>query len=323
MNVYNKFYISILVYILLSYTASARANDALSESQFMTMLNTCAAGSKSEFKGDLIGSVQSLYQGEGTKGSATFSTETEFLKRLPEAQKFEGYRLYVECIKAIVSDPTKNRAKIQYDLLENIRKDTPYLKIIEAYGQPTKIKKLFTDSKPLRVGRAHADLRYFKGVEVDVIIGYAQGQNLLGIGVYAPDKKDKARIPYLNMGVSAEGNKPEKNYSRLSDVTILDLTRICDLETFSGGHARFGYLISPYCYFGAPGGYMNFEFVYQPGEKDFSGCNINAYDKIEVKRSRCRGLLQMKPDLGFVYFNDELPKEMTDTIMEWIYDFAQ
>lgn len=303
-------------------TGVVAAKDALSTPQFMSMLNTCAAGSKTKFNGDLIGSVESLYQGQSTRGSATFSTETEFLNRLPEHQKFEGYRLYIECIKAIMLDPGKQKNALQIELMEHLSKDTPYSKITEAFGQPIKIKKLYNSGQSLKIEGGVVDLRHFRGESVDLIIAYTNTRRLLGVGVYTQNNKSNAHIPYLTMGIEEKPGKTEW-FSNLSHIKMSALIRICSVDKLDAPHVRFVYFTSPKCYFGAPGGYMNFHFVYQPAENVFKNCKIDVYSSLNLKNFRCSTFFEMTPDLAFVSFVDELPDDITDTIMEWIYNFAQ
>jgi hypothetical protein len=73
--------------------------------QFDSSLRTCAAGQSISLNSDLLGSISSIYNGQRTQGALSFSNSTEFLKLIPEAYRFEAYRLYVQCISNILSRP--------------------------------------------------------------------------------------------------------------------------------------------------------------------------------------------------------------------------
>lgn len=294
---------SIVVIFLVTLCNVSKANEMPNTEQFMSMLTTCAAGSKSEFEGDLIGSIRDIYNGERTSGFAKLKTSTEFMSLLPEEQKLEGYRIYIECIKAIMNDPEAAKAIVQEEFLAGYRQETPVEKIREVFGAPAKIGRDGT--------------LWFEGAEVDFFwIPNAAGEPE-AVGLYAKGDPSKARIPYLSMGQTIEGN--ELSFYATGDFKLRYMAEICS-DTVASGHARFAYLVSEVCYFGKPGGYMNYEFVYQPTFSD--DCDDNFIDSKKYSELKCESSLDLQPTFVMIYFNEETMKPGTSSdIMEWIYNF--
>jgi hypothetical protein len=291
-------------------------------SQFMGMLTTCAAGSRTRFEADLIGSIRGIYEGQKTKGYAQLRTESEFMRLLPEDQKLEGYRLYVECIKAIVIDPAASKVKAQFSFLEGYRRDTPITKVVEVFGQASKVKDLYDEKGPVRDAGSQVELRWFEGAKVDFFVAISRKGHVLGAGVYGKAELTQARLPYLNLGTTI--GKQELRFSTLADFQFRYIGDVCQFDAFLGGHARFRYMITPICYFGAPGGYMNYEFVFQPNNQIISNCKVDFDEKIYLKSISCSNLKMLQPMFGFVFFTEGiLPEGISDRIMEWIYNFAQ
>lgn len=312
----------VLCFCVCANVASSEEQKALPNTgQFMSMLNACAAGSKTEFSGDLLGSVASIYAGERTKGSARLATETEFLKLLPSDKKFEGYRLYVECIKAIVNDPVAAKAKVQFAFLEHYTKDTPFEKVVEVFGQPSKRKQLFEVSGPAKDGSSYIDVFEFSGVNVNFYVIMSRKKRNMAAAVYVKQKPEQARIPYLNMGLGT----PTKMYRTAADFRLREMPSICQDDKFSGAHARFMYIETNDCTFGAPGGYMTYRFVFQPKEQDFDRCaGVQVTDTTEYRKINCPSFNKLNPALSSVFFTDPpVSSDLSDVIMEWIYNFAQ
>jgi S1-C subfamily serine protease len=71
--------------------------------EFDNWLRVCAAGANIEVNADLLGSIAGIYEGDRTRGFASFRTTTEFLRQVPEAQRLDAYRLYTTCISKLLS----------------------------------------------------------------------------------------------------------------------------------------------------------------------------------------------------------------------------
>jgi hypothetical protein len=312
----------LLAFMFLCTAAWSETRDLPTTPQFMNILNACAAGSKTSFQGDLLGSVKNIYEGQRSRGFAELKTETDFLRMLPEKQKFEGYRLYIECIKAIFNDPVASKSKVQSEFLAQFTKDTPIEKVAEIFGGASKMKQLYGENGRILDQGTPVILKWFEGVKVKFIVASGRGGRLLGVGVYAKEDASKANIPYMHMGNAVDGQ--QRDFHTLGDFQFGWLSQLCDIQELEGGHARFQYVSTPQCYFGAPGGYMNFQFVFQPTGDIHEQCNVDFTSKIVLSKIRCQLLKKLKPDFAFVFFHDDvLPEEISDTIMEWIYDFAQ
>lgn len=81
-----------------------------STQEFRNLLSTCAAGSKEEFSADLIGNIGNIYEGNKDliQGTARNDIQAYFLEQLPDKDRLEGYRLYVECVKSILQDDSSS-----------------------------------------------------------------------------------------------------------------------------------------------------------------------------------------------------------------------
>ncbi len=66
-------------------------------------LRACAAAQKIELGADLSASIRQVYSAQG---ASSFSDSTRFLSRIPEKDRLEAYRLYVECITQILPNTT-------------------------------------------------------------------------------------------------------------------------------------------------------------------------------------------------------------------------
>jgi hypothetical protein len=89
--------------------ARARASDdnrLPTTEEFNGALSACAAGLSITISADLIGSITTLYDGQLTKGTTTFKTQTDFLRSFPEADRAKVYQLYTQCIVQILRGRT-------------------------------------------------------------------------------------------------------------------------------------------------------------------------------------------------------------------------
>jgi hypothetical protein len=65
---------------------------------FTEALTTCATGSNIEIQANLLGSVSRIYNGQRTKGIASFKTITKFISLFPPTDRAKVYDLYTQCI---------------------------------------------------------------------------------------------------------------------------------------------------------------------------------------------------------------------------------
>lgn len=271
---------------------------------FMGMLTACASGASTEFDADLVGSIKGLYQGQQSKGFAKLKTQTGFMELLPEKDKLEGYRLYTECIKSIVSNPSEGQAEIQRNFLDRFDFTTTIEKVREVFGAPAK----FID-----------DVYWFEGKEVDFFVSQGKSGEISWVAVYASEKLDKARVPMLNMGREIRGNY--EYFYNLGDIKFQDMPDLCGSETIGEGHARYAFKVSEPCYFGRPGGYMNYVFVFQPDYSE-DGCDDNFLEYKKYDQFKCDTSKALSPVLVLVYSDDDKgAPDQANALMEWIYGF--
>lgn len=75
-----------------------------SSEEFQSLIAGCAMGADIEIKADLLGSIKEIYEGDKTTGRAIISSQTEFLKQIPEKDRLTAYELYTKCITKIISE---------------------------------------------------------------------------------------------------------------------------------------------------------------------------------------------------------------------------
>lgn len=81
---------------------------AQSQNNFESALTTCAAGANIEISADLIGSINTIYDGGSTQGTAKLRNMGAFLEALPEADRLKAYELYTKCIKSFLDQQSSN-----------------------------------------------------------------------------------------------------------------------------------------------------------------------------------------------------------------------
>jgi hypothetical protein len=82
-------------------SSTGQRPESLSVDDPLTAILTCASGANIELSADLVGSIRTIFNGEGTKGYASFKTESEFLEQFPDSQRLQAYTLYVQCVATI------------------------------------------------------------------------------------------------------------------------------------------------------------------------------------------------------------------------------
>jgi hypothetical protein len=271
---------------------------------FMGMLTACANGATTEFDANLVGSIEGLYQGQQSQGFANLKTQTGFMELLPEKDKLEGYRLYTECIKSIVSNPGQRQAELQRKFLDDFDFSTTIEKVKEVFGAPSKAR-----------GRVY----WFKGEEVSFFVEQKNDGEFAWVAVYANEQLNTARIPLLNMGLDLNGKTQE--FYNLGDIKFGDMPELCGSETIEEGHARFAYKLSEPCYFGRPGGYMIYVFVFQPKFEE-ENCGDNFIEAKRYDQFKCKSSKSLSPVMALIYPNEDNGyPEQANKLMEWIYRF--
>jgi len=91
--------VSCAAVILLAAGAAPAAQALPPFDQFDGALQACAAGEKITLTAELSASVRQVYD---RQDESSFADSATFLSRIPEKERFEAYRLYVECIAKIL-----------------------------------------------------------------------------------------------------------------------------------------------------------------------------------------------------------------------------
>lgn len=94
------------VIILLAAPAALPAQTLPAFDQFDRDLRACAAGQNIALSADLSASIRQIYNGQAVERASSFADSKTFLSRIPEKDRLEGYRLYVECITNILGNTT-------------------------------------------------------------------------------------------------------------------------------------------------------------------------------------------------------------------------
>jgi hypothetical protein len=91
--------VSCAAIILLAAGAAPAAQALPPFDQFDGALQACAASENITLSADLSASVRQVYD---RQGESSFADSAAFLSRIPEKERLDAYRLYVECITKIL-----------------------------------------------------------------------------------------------------------------------------------------------------------------------------------------------------------------------------
>ena len=289
-----------------SGTSFSQTSTLPSTQEFMNMLALCGAGSSIKFEGDLQRSTKSIYDQGRTTGKAIQDIVTAVMSQLPEKDRAAGLKSYHECIANLLKGPTK--AQVQSSFLHRYGKDTPIAKVIEVFGQATKITGLRGKNGPFLYEGSPVDLLRFEGINFDFFVASNKKGHAFGGGVYAKKDPKLANVPYLGT---------------FDNFHLSDLRDRCDQESIGISDARFFYMISGICDLGRPGGYLTYEFVFQLHLFDLPDCTFDV-EPIPLK-NMCKGLEELNPLFTVFYFtriktpSTQMPGgSLADQIIDWI-----
>lgn len=77
---------------------------------FLNIANTCAAGSLYKFDGDLRRDAANIYEKGRTEGKAIEEIVAPILDRIPESHRGEAYKIYVQCVLAMMQSQSRPQA---------------------------------------------------------------------------------------------------------------------------------------------------------------------------------------------------------------------
>jgi hypothetical protein len=112
-----------VICLLLGLQTEARpqqSNALPSTEQFMNVIAACGAGSSFSREGNFQSTAKNIYEAERTQGKSIVDILTNIIDKLPQDQRLEAYKLYIDCVKSAISGqlapapPEKQKGWLQY-----------------------------------------------------------------------------------------------------------------------------------------------------------------------------------------------------------------
>lgn len=156
-----------------------------------------------------------------------------------------------------------------------------------------------------RVGQSDLGLRTYLSIEDGLLAGMTHAENRV-TAIAAWDAKGRLKVPTMDLGLAEDDGKI-REYRRLSNFDLAFAAENC-----GGLHephvSRGGFYVLTPCYFGRPGSYNNYAFIFRVGEQSPFNSNCSHADWAEhgltVERVRqCRA--EKERPVGFVVAEDE------------------
>ena len=156
-----------------------------------------------------------------------------------------------------------------------------------------------------RIGESELSLRTYLSSQDGLLAGMTNANNRV-IAIAAWDAKGRLKIPTLDMGL-ANDDDTIREYTRLSHFDLAFAVEGC-----GGLHedhvSRGGFYVLTPCYFGRPGSYNNYAFIFRVGERSpfNTDCSHTEWRtrSLTVERVRECGAGKERP-VGFVVASDE------------------
>jgi hypothetical protein len=199
----------------------------------------------------------------------------------------------------------KGPCKKQYVLLANFSEHTPESYIRQILGEPREVAK-----------GVQAQLFRYTGKDVELLTLRVLGTDeLSGVAIVALTKNKKnARVPFLNMGEYNPTSRKTELFMTLDKLTLLFLKERCE-GAVEDIDARYAVMWTPNCYFGRPGSYMNYSFLFEISScKNGKGSILDAFQFSELV---CPPNMQL-PKAAFVTMNENAQKEAS-VISRFLY----
>jgi hypothetical protein len=210
-------------------------------------------------------------------------------------------RLFATCLLA-----AKGRAKSSLCSSLTLASIRPSLFIRQILGEPREVAK-----------GAHAQLSRYTGKDVELLtLRDLAADELLGVAIVAVGKnKNYARIPFLHMGEYNPASRKTESFMTLDRLTLPFLKGHCAKGAVEDIDARYAVMWTPSCYFGRPGSYMNYSFLFE-----ISGCKskkTSIVDAFQFSELTCPPNMQL-PKAAFVT-KDENAQEAASVISRFLY----
>jgi hypothetical protein len=325
------------------------------------MLNSvfaCATSSKIEVTANLRSSIEGLLRANSAQGYATIKNDSGFvslIQQFPEADRVKAYEIYVKCIKDMIA-PRSEHTIIdnQNEFLYRFRSTTTLTSLISVFGPAEERTKLFFRGK---TGPFWTGLRFQTASKKDSLFTLLdKPDNIVAVALFHNDEDTDHRtdaevkvIPFLDFIESPEDvSQNIEEYHNLNDWSFKRTIKWCSdqtgkLDIYGDPNFRYGYFTVGPCYFGRPGTFKDYFFVFTLDDfvdLDAEKCagyevawgKISAIDQL---LNDCTRAGSAKPILVFVSLlrgqsqlgdkdlawkqNTRKAGVMTGAILDWIY----
>jgi uncharacterized protein YecT (DUF1311 family) len=171
--------------------------------------------------------------------------------------------------------------------------------------------------EPRQVGRgAHYKITRYTGADVEFLTLDKDGRRI-GVAVIALHQKfAHARIPYLGLGRDEPNSSNTRWYHTLGQTNLAFVKDSCE-GIVQNVDAKFGFFWTPKCYFGRPGGYKYYSFLF-----DITGCSNgekSVFDKFQLAEFSCPNEDTRFPFMAFIMDSEDVSAraEIISTFVYW------
>ncbi|MCO6186195.1 hypothetical protein [Rhizobium sp. L1K21] len=203
------------------------------------------------------------------------------------------------CPATLLAKEPGSKIEAVNELLDRAGLNTPPVAYEAVLGPPISIYRQ-REGAPLR----HIRYEDGHGIRLQIALVNEQVFSISGF-----DSGSNLRIPKLNMGSKSRSGE-EKTYTKLSDFTVSDALYQCGGAHGSMSAGKAGNFFVGPCYFGRPGGYAQFYFIFYPQEDTSEACITMIFRAAEIEPDKLGACEHEKlSPVGFmVYKDDELPE---------------
>ena len=197
-----------------------------------------------------------------------------------------------------------SECKKQYELLASLNDFTTSEKIESVFGVPS-----------ARAKGNQYELVQYEGVVVDFFtLKLLATQKRVGVGIVVKENPAHARIPFLHMGRGvSEGDT--KWYFTAKDID-LSFARGCEGQV-DGVDAKHAYFWTPRCYFGKPGSYKNYSFLFW-GEDSLDCTSKFSVGPFSMRDIDCEKATEVTPTGVFVSDEDD-PQKLAEAVSGFVF----
>lgn len=197
-------------------------------------------------------------------------------------------------------------------LFDRTNLDTPLATFDSALGPATADAPVSRENPNLRK-------RTYSTLKDGVLVTVAHDADSIR-WIAAFDNSQKLRIPTMNMG-QGQDDGSERNFFRLSDFDQESVATYCDEGKIEAPYAgRYGlYAVLP-CYFGRPGSYNHYAFIFEVGggrpfSQDCGPMSLSSGQSLAERLKHCHG--EKEKPFGFIVAADD---QLLPTALEAFLD---